>query len=373
MKNILFVGPYYQNDGWGNAAAEYVRALRETGHNITVKPVYMTETNINEDSAEFLDLEENRFDNYDVIIQNCLPSMLRYYGGVKNVCLAYFETTIKATPWVEQLNLMDEVWVTSHFEKGQLSDSGVTTDVKVIPIPCDTSKYNNNDKCKLLDAHKDEFKFYFIGEFIERKNAEQLILAFHREFSPSEQVRIVLKTNLTGFKSDVVMDKVMNVVNKIRKYSGIYPVENMYKSEVVLPSFLTDEEMTALHNECDCFVMPSSGEAFCIPAFNAMASGSHVIYNENSGVLDYMSGVHGGLPVKSHEAPCSAKDKPMKFLYTSRDTWYQIDTIDMQRQMRHAFVNRSKKMKEKRKELIAKEVLPYYTYKKIAETIKEVL
>ena len=40
-KNILYIGPYRQNDGWGYAARDYLLSLLTTEHNISAVPIYL--------------------------------------------------------------------------------------------------------------------------------------------------------------------------------------------------------------------------------------------------------------------------------------------------------------------------------------------
>ena len=40
-KNILFVGPYRQADGWGFASHDYLMSLLTTEHNIASAPIYL--------------------------------------------------------------------------------------------------------------------------------------------------------------------------------------------------------------------------------------------------------------------------------------------------------------------------------------------
>ncbi len=40
--NGLFVGPYRQNDGWGMASRDYIKAISTQIPNLTTRPVYFT-------------------------------------------------------------------------------------------------------------------------------------------------------------------------------------------------------------------------------------------------------------------------------------------------------------------------------------------
>lgn len=375
MKNILFIGPYRQYDGWGNASVQYLRALRLTGYNITARPIYLNNYSGYSQDDEFDDLEANNFDSYDTIIQNCLPNLFRYYGGMKNIGLAYFESTIRHTPWPAPINMMDIIWVSSQFEKDMLGNNGVNIDVDVLPIPCDEDKYKKKYTYDDIQKnHTHEFKFYFIGEFIARKNIKALIIAFHREFSLNEQVRLILKLNKFGMTPDDILYNAQNGINLTKKETGLFPYLEMYRPEIIIPTYMSEDDLYGLHTECDCFVMPSSGEAHCMPAFDALMFGSYPLVNKNSSMTEYVTCNVGGL-IESHKCPAIASDRPLSFLYNGRDTWYKIDILSLQEQMRKSFElnNQHPKQKEQRKQFALEYILPDYTYEAIAKRMIESL
>jgi len=233
MKNILFVGPYRQSDGWGNAAKEYLRSLRLTGYDISSRPIYLNNQKEYTEYKEFNDLEDNSKENYDIIIQNVLPNMFRNYGNSKHIGLAFFESSINHTPWPASIDIMDEMWVSSSFED-EIIKGCSNTKTNVIPIPTNIEKFSEDSPHKkLLEDHKHEFKFYFIGENITRKNIRALIIAFHREFLPSEQVRLVLKVNNVGQSESQTLNSITNYINDIKLEMGMYPDISDYKSELV--------------------------------------------------------------------------------------------------------------------------------------------
>jgi glycosyltransferase involved in cell wall biosynthesis len=373
MSNVLFVGPYRQNDGWGNASREYLRALRKTGCNLAARPIYLNYEQNYEELTEFEDLEEARFD-YDVIVQNCIPHQFRRYGGVKNIGLCYFETcNIAPTPWPLCINQMDEMWVCSEWEKQTLIRSGVTSDIKVVRIPVDHTKYDKEyEEFEPLKNHKDEFKFYFLGEYIGRKDVQSLLLAYHREFRRNENVRVILKINKIGVDAHTLLNLVSQDLEGFKSNLKLYPSANMYNKEIVIPTYLSEDEMYGLHKSCDCFVMPSSGEAFCMPAFDAMMFGNAPIVNKNSSMIEYLSNT--GFSVESHKTPAVVLDRPLPYLYTGKDEWYQVDVIDLQKKMREAYEQlkdgtRKEKIRSRAREVI----LPNYTYDAVAKQMKELV
>jgi len=369
--NILFVGPYRQSDGWGYAAREYIRALRLTKYNLCVRPVYMNSQKSYEDFDEFTDLENRKFESYDIIIQNCLPHMFRRYGDAqtKNIGLSYFETsTILPTPWPLSINTMDEIWVTSSFERRTLLNSMVKIPINVVHIPTDHTKYEKEyEYFKPLENHKDEFKFYYIGELSERKDVSTLIAAFHREFHPNEKVRLVLKVNQVGLDEQTVLFNINRLISQIRRSLNL----SSYKEDVVITKYLTQDELFSLHKSCDCFVMPSSGEAFSMPTFDAMMCGNLILINKNSSITQYECGT--GIRVDSHECPAIVDNKPLPFLYTGRDTWYKISMLDLQKKMRRATELDRNKIRSSIIKNAHTTILPNYKYDAVAKQIEELL
>lgn len=363
--NVLYIGPYRQNDGWGYAAKSYFEALHHSGLNLTARPIFMNNSQDVDRSSLFCDAEKNVSEHYDVIIQNVLPHMMRRYEGSLNVGISYFESNnIQNTPWPQSINLMDQMWVTSNLEKSILTNSGVETQIEVIPISCYPNSYDAIVRFDDLASHRDEFKFYFIGEYIERKNIKTLITAFNLEFEPSENVRLVIKANKMGMSPPDLLRRLNGDIRDIKRGLGKFPNVEDYKQEIIICSRLTNEEMKGLHQECDCFVVPSFGEAFCIPAFDAMGYDNPVIVGSNSSLTDFIDEENGYI-FKNYEIPAVAADRALPFLYNGSDTWWQPDQLSLQAQMRKAF--------EEAKRPQNKQILEQYSHQRIGQLINEKL
>ena len=368
--NVLYIGPYKQRDGWGNAAKAYVKSLAASGVGLTIRPVFMNMDKKVDDCEEFRQYEKPQ-EKYDVVIQNVLPHMFRRYEGVVNIGLSYFESAnLQYTSWPVNINIMDRMWVTSNFECLNLKDSGVTIPIDVVPIGCDTSVYQKSYDFDKLDHHEKEFKFYFIGEYITRKNVETLMIAFHREFSPDESARLVLKLNKIGMSNHDLFSLITQNIQTLKTKMNMYSNINQYKPEIIICSRFSIEELYGLHQACDCFVVPSYGEAFCMPAFDAMAFGKAPIVGEHSSLTDFITS-HTGGHVKNHEIPAIAPDRALPFLYNSRDTWWQINILDLQKKMRQAFVD--KDVVSKSQDQMVKKMTESYSYESVGKKIREVL
>lgn len=368
--NVLFIGPYKQRDGWGNAAKAYVRSLIASGVNLTIRPIFMNHDKEFDKCEDFKSYEDKRYDKYDVVIQNVLPHMFRRYEDTTCIGLSYFESThLQYTPWPNHINTMDYMWVTSVRERQSLMESGVTIPIDIIPIGCDPSIYKKEYTFDKMNAHKDEFIFYFIGEYITRKNIRSLITAFHREFHPDENARLLLKLNKIGMSDHDLFSHITSHIQQQKTDMNMYPGPRVYKPEIVICAHLPIEELYGLHQFCDCFVVPSFGEAFCMPAFDAMAFGKTPIVGDNLSVVDFVTVETGGYTVKSTEVPAIAADRALPFLYTGRDSWWRIDINDLQAKMREAF---NKKGSSVDKDELAT-VVEAYSYEAVGSKIRRKL
>jgi len=334
--NILFIGPYRTYSGWGHGAFHLAKALNILDHNLAIKPVYMSnEIDKNFNDKELIELEQKQYPHYDLIIQRVLPHLFRQNPDSINALTCVFETSnIKTTSWWQHLNLADLIFVPSQKERDTLEEDKAKPPVYNISEPIDTSKYDNQEYEKIPEL-QDTFNFYFIGEFIERKNIKALITAFHREFRPNEPVNLVIKTS--GDQQHI-NDYLLNIKQNLRIYQDI----NRYKKEIVVFNRFTEEQMHTLHKNCHCMVMPSYGEAFCRPVVDALGYGNAIVITDKTGMTDYIKKNEGYI-VKSRLEPVYTSQPPLPNIYTGKENWASIDILDLMANMRKSYSHSSQR------------------------------
>jgi glycosyltransferase involved in cell wall biosynthesis len=95
--------------------------------------------------------------------------------------------------------------------------------------------------------------------------------------------------------------------------------------------------MMRLHATGDCFVCPSHGEAWCIPAFDAMAMGKTPIVTDHGGFREYIDYQTGYL-VESDSAPVfGMENHSLPGMFSSRENWRQVDIDNLRLAMRVAY------------------------------------
>lgn len=345
MKNVLYIGPYRQGDGWGYAAKEYVNILSKCDCNLSIKPVYMSSSIDNTYNTLYNALEAVRFNHYDLIIQNVLPHMVEYYPDSKNVAIVDVEThNLAHTAWPRYLNVIDETWVDTAAEVEILKCSGVEN-VKQIHMPFNTDKFQEVNEQPWLEL-KDTFNFYFVGEYTERKNLPALIQAFAREFRQGDDVQLIIKTSISGMPAKDACSKVQQELSELKSSLRIYHTDK-YISEYIITDRLPEKDLWGLHSVCDAFVMPSRGESSCLPLMDAMYFDNFPIYTSNTGMNT--TACNTGYSVRSNHVPVVCKNPPIRNLYTNREYWKDIDVYDLQLGMRYAFNSRCDRLTNFRK------------------------
>ena len=352
--NTLFIGPYRQKDDFGLASRSYIKAVATQCSHLTTRPLYLAQADYSFDDQEIISYENTYYNSYDIVIQKTLPHCLflnRSY--TKNIGCFELETNdLSKSSCISNINSMDEIWVSSKIEEQCLIKSGVKKPIKIISQPLDTKfiEENKNYKLPLNSIIQNMFKFYFIGENIERKNIKDLVLAFNLAFDYSEPVCLIVKTNSSSSNRAESQKAFEQEINNIKQKLGI---SKKYKKEIVIVDHLSYKDMIGLHNACDCFVMPSYGEAFCRPAAEALVLGKTPIVNQNTGMKDYIDNTNGFL-VKSHKTPVIQNARPLSNefdMYNANEYWYQIDIYDLIEKMRMVYdmhIKNNKQLEEKR-------------------------
>lgn len=340
INNTLFIGPYRQNDGWGLASRDYLMSLLKYNNNITAHPLYLANNIERNLPMPILDSEKTKYNNYDIIIQHSLPFGMTKRYGAKNIGLLFLENQKFNSDSVFNLNSMDEIWVSSNLEKQSLIDGGVVVPIKKASHAIDTNGIKKIDpNIKFNNDTAKAYKFYVIGEYIQRKNIKDIITAFHLEFDTTEQVSLVIKTSLSGTRPKDLMNIIKNECNAIKKSLRI---RKQFHDEIIITDRLSSEQLNGLHKLCDCFVMASYGEAFCRPIAEALCHNKYCILSSNLGINEDLDAQDFGL------VDCSPQpvilDNPAYVgdmdIYNGYETWYQPSIISLRKHMRFAFESR---------------------------------
>lgn len=347
MKNILYIGPYKENNGTGQSSRRWVNCFSSNSNiNLKIHPVFFTTSSINLliDENIYKKYENNQLDHYDYVIQHGHPEMFVYDKrfGI-NIGIVEIETrSIYRSGWKNQLNLMDEIWVNSTNAIFALEEIGVTKPILFKPEPYDLMLYKKSYDPFFTDKSVDSpFVFYTIGSYNEKKNIKNIILAYLLEFNKRDNVRLFIKTD--HYKYDphsleiILKNDIEDIKMALRK--------NTYCDIDFISGRVSDVDIIRLHQSGDCYVNACRADGCAGNSIEAMLSDSVVISTKNIGSSTYFNSSNA-LMVDS--IPCNVFSSHFlnKNILTIYEEWDDPNITSLQTKMREAYYM-SQKDKEK--------------------------
>lgn len=341
---ILYLGVYRDGTGWAEAANRYILALDAAGAEVIPRPVRLSQES-HAPPERVLELEARSARGCDAVIQHVLPHMMEPHGRLGLNTGLYFSETdcLKHTGWADRLSRMDLAVGCNAEMRDHALAAGVASPYAVVPVPCDPSAYAApREPLPAVARLKEQglFVFYTLGEMVRRKNLQGLLRAFHSEFDPEEPVALVVKAGRPGLPPHETLRHLEAFCEEIKRGMRLHGGDTRrYRREVLLTERLSAEDVFRLHAGCDCFVQPSYGEAWSIPAFDAMAMGKTPVVTDCGGYADYLrweSGEAGWL-VPARRGPVFGVDDGVPGLFTGRESWHEADHFALCRAMREAY------------------------------------
>ncbi len=339
---VLYLGVYKDGTGWGNAAQQNILALDRVGIHVVPRSITLNPPDGDVDiPARILELEEDSETGCDICIQHLLPHTMEHHGTFdKNIGIYYSETShFRNTMWSEHLSMMDQLWVANNDMIESALNSYVCAPMAVVPLGVDPSVYSQHYKPYPISATEGKFVFYTMGTLTRRKNLVGLLKAFHLEFTPDEPVCLIIKNNLTG-QSPMEANRQLKVtIEEVKRSMRIYPDPAHYHNEILITQWLDQEKMMRLHKTGDCFVLPSYGEAWGMPGFDAMALGNSVILTNEGGPAEYVEDGKSGLLIECRREPVFIRpdEAPVPDLWTSDEDWNAPDIHHLKHLMRKVY------------------------------------
>lgn len=283
---LLFISNAGELSGWSKQAESHIRALHSAGVDVVVRNIKLTGVNNTDVYPLVTDLSKRELGKPDIIVLNTLPPLYQR-SSVKTVGFYMAETDQLTEGWSASVNLLDHAVLPCYANKSASILSEVKIPISTVPLVNTVETTDYPPHTIRQNVGDERFIFYTIGEWTQRKNVEDIIRAFHSEFSLNEPVELLIKTTPQGMgnPSEFINQRAGNVKQGL----GLYKDVSRYKRENIICSYASEEEVNQIHASSDCFVSASHGEAWCLPAFNALAFGNTVIAPGYGGFTEYLS------------------------------------------------------------------------------------
>jgi hypothetical protein len=311
-KSILYI---CQNgtSGYANAAKGYIYDY--IGKKIPVKTQYFNcsdEINENDKFHQYLNSNTSTDIEYNTIIVHSTPDI--WTTVIKNAPNINLEkkTIIGRTvwefekllpSWVDAINngIVDIVSVPTEWNKQCFINSGVIKPIIVEPhiyvdFPHKKVGLTTLSK-KSIVISKDEnlsglnlneyYKFYCIGQLIERKGIIETIDTFCNAFTSADKVVLFVKTFKLNYSKEEQQKCLLEIVNVADKYDHA-PI-------IYIKDNLNYDEIKSLHDIGDCYFHLTKTEGFCLGAFDAFNNSKKVIITGYGGHIEYLGKEYEGL------------------------------------------------------------------------------
>ena len=338
---VLYLGHYDEFGGWARAAIDQILALDSVGVDVVCRSVGLSNSKNEKLPQRILELEEKSVNNITHCIQHLLPHKIVATKSFKNI--AYFvDETIhyKQNFWHQYLNTCDQILVPNHDMKNNLTEI-LDAKVDYIPHTFDVDKIIET-KNSIKPSEEDIFKFYLVAELSDRKNILSVIKAYFSEFDKSDNTTLFLKINKFGFQPQDLREALgSKIIPDLLRKMKLSKKESSLPNITPITEKISNEQMHELHHICDCFVMPSHGEAWCIPAFEAMLFGNTPICSNDGGPKEFIDKDNkntGSLIDGTRTIPESG-DSAFNFIHTGDESWFQPNDIEIKKQMRFYYEN----------------------------------
>ena len=153
------------------------------------------------------------------------------------------------------MSFLDEIWAPCELVKKCIEKTSFTGIIKVVPTPSRPwKKVKQNINFKIIEdkvISEECFKFYSIFQWQYRKGYDILLKSYFGEFNHTDDIVLILKVNPL-FKNINLKKEISNLCKNLKKKIG----KTKYPKVIIADYFFSNDEMNALHDMGDCFVLP---------------------------------------------------------------------------------------------------------------------
>jgi glycosyltransferase involved in cell wall biosynthesis len=342
---IKYTGPIYNGSGYSQIK-NYFLKLSKRNFQIQLNSI---------GKKECIDLECEKLENnivekpYIHITSGIAPQLRRDAEASYNIAYSMFETNCIPDNWIPFYNEFDEIWTPSSFCKKSFNIKDLKCITTIIPLGVDTELFSFR---KTIER---PFTFLANGKWVDRKGWDLLINAYTSEFIGNMDVRLCIKTDEV-LKSKEEMIKEYLTSDRTAHMPRIM-INNQKVNDVDIPLF---------YHEADVFVLPSRGEAFCLPFLESMACGVPVIAPDFGGHLDFVNKDNGWLiPIKKLT---HLSERLCKINSAYKNLWFAEPEIkDVREIMRYVYENQNE---IKEKSVKCREIAEQYSWDKITDKVE---
>lgn len=332
--NVGYLGPLKDYSGYGEANRHAVAALHAAGVNVIGRLV-----SYSQESSDFGSLGAlvneicEREDRYKIKILHTTPDQYPRYmeKGLYHIGHFFWETDKLPQDFVEGLNLMDEIWTGSKANETAMLNSGVTKPIFIYPQAIETDR-EWPEPYEIPEFPADNFLFYSIFEWTDRKNPAALLNAYWQEFDGRKDVGLLIKTYFRNFTlSNRRMIKTQIEILKAK--SGVKDPPPVF----LYLDLMDRQQIMRLHKTGSAFVSAHRGEGWGVPQAEAALAGNLVISTGYGGIHEYFDDDQA--KILPYEMIRLRGMSHSTNWYDGTQNWADVDSKALRQAMRWAYDN----------------------------------
>lgn len=273
--DLVYHGYVFDASGYGQAARAYIHALHGAGVNVAVVDLANHARQVPDKLIESLASRQIAADFH--LFHGIPPLWARRAFPLRNViAMTVWETDTMPPQWRPALNHALEVWLPCQFNVSVFERA---LGKPIFKLPHAWAPNNATPASDLVPAsgiREDDFVFYSIFEWQERKGPNEMIEAFLRAFPEPAPVVLALKTNPGAAR--VAATTLAELRRRIPSQARVE----------LRPAAWSEEQMAAFQQRGDCYVSLHRGEGWNYPLFEAAGRGKAIVATGFSGPTEYL-------------------------------------------------------------------------------------
>lgn len=264
-----------------------------------------------------IEVSKNKPDS-NIRISYALPNRFKINPNAFNIGYAMWETDEYPREWAKIINNNCNLFFAGC---KSLVNSALKAgiDIPVLPMNAtlDINEWNPEGRIITInELPKDCVKFLFIGNFIPRKNLEELVIGFNCAFDKQKDVALIIKT-WSGANNGEGKNHICEAIRHMHaKTNGI----DRPKISIIT-DILDESQIIDLIRSCDGYVSVSNGEGFDLPMVQAMSMEKMIISTRFLAHEDYLDDSNS-VNVPFTLMPCVNAQAP---LYDAYQMWSRPD------------------------------------------------
>jgi glycosyltransferase involved in cell wall biosynthesis/2-polyprenyl-3-methyl-5-hydroxy-6-metoxy-1,4-benzoquinol methylase len=364
--HFIWNSPLLDPSGYADEARHFVLALEDTGHYITSQPIYWSHRPLilpYKEEMRFQNMIRRRPLAGSVFVSHIFaPQFTRREDACVNIGRTMFETDRLPEGWAEACNRMDMVWVPDAFNRQTFLRSGVREEkVRIVPGAIDLAPFDPQGTSLHIEGARG-FRFLSVFDWSLRKGWDILLKSYIEEFSPEEDVSLIIKTHSSlGYSTQQIMQLASDFITHVLKRDP-EQIPDIVFHDANIPG----HQMPDLYRSAHCFVLPTRGEGWGRPYMEAMAAGLPTIGTNWSGNTAFMKPDNSYL-IDCEEVPVPEAGWKEIPIYRGH-RWAEPSCDHLRYLMRKVFSQREQAVQTglRARSYLAKE----FSYERVSQTIQ---